>query len=868
MWGATLPIAIIAACILLSGFTLRLENEQRKWIERVLHISLTLPFFSLLFLFINSDLSYHYVWQYGGENLPFKYRISAVWAAREGPLLLWAAFQGMIIHYWRNPRIGESPLQHSTRLKLMWGFTLLILLIAQILDPFRQTINPNWPSSGLNALLQTDLMIIHPPLIFLFYAFCVSLGARSIATLLHPAENDSNLVDRLTEAGRPALFTGTLSIGLGGLWAYTVLDWGGYWAWDPVETGSLLPWLAVVVLLHLHIRPGKVSDSVYSGAGIAAAFTAIFATTVTRASGVWASSVHTFVSGDEASLSKYAWGRIMGLTSDLSAGVEVIAYVQVLLFLTAIWFSSILAEAVGAKLPKGFEMSGLIILVVPFFAALNSIFSGEATPYWEGVNPLFIALSGLFPLLWIIVHLWASGIGLLMRDPTRLVLIPASIAVAWWLDDPIVGFVSVLIVIAHQAQKKPSEEYGWMSAGVLLWIFASWAQTADVMVAAAGMAIMLAPVLLTTPPEDEESLELFTRKGQMRIVFMAPVTLVSSFLLLSWLLLLNSLDRTQLEAHEFYGAPLVLLVILGLLVYSWRRSVPASAIVWLVGGITCLSIILAWLLPDYLPGDVDDAFIGPFSRGQLAWFMLPALLISLPAMTAEVVMRGKVLWNGREKKVGQQRRWLGFGSQFVHLGLIILLVGHVFATTLVDRGDVGHRLSLPIGEVVEVGGFALVFSEFQLTSPGEAAFDSRFDVGEGYVGAVIEVYELPEVIGTGELGEPIAYLEPGVLRFDSGLPRSEVAILSGASGDLIIIFDLTQAGELGQAMAAGEIDEIQRVRITAYDLPGSHLVWLGWGIMLIGMVMTQDVWWRSEGGNIGMGKPSAENSEKDDSEEE
>jgi cytochrome c-type biogenesis protein CcmF len=178
MWGSTLPLAILASIILLSGFTFSLESSKRKWFERFLHFLLTLPFIALLFLFINSETSYHYVWQYGGADLPLRYRISAVWAAREGPLLLWAAFLAIVVYCWRNPRIGESKKQHESRLRFMWGFTLLLLLIAEILDPFRKALNPNLPSSGLNALLQTDLMIFHPPLIFLFYTFCISLGAR------------------------------------------------------------------------------------------------------------------------------------------------------------------------------------------------------------------------------------------------------------------------------------------------------------------------------------------------------------------------------------------------------------------------------------------------------------------------------------------------------------------------------------------------------------------------------------------------------------------------------------------------------------------------------------------------------------------
>ena len=41
--------------------------------------------------------------------------------------------------------------------------------------------------------------------------------------------------------------------------------WGGYWAWDPVETGSLLPWICLVMLLHLRTRPGKTPDHIWAG---------------------------------------------------------------------------------------------------------------------------------------------------------------------------------------------------------------------------------------------------------------------------------------------------------------------------------------------------------------------------------------------------------------------------------------------------------------------------------------------------------------------------------------------------------------------------------------------------------------------------
>jgi hypothetical protein len=69
-------------------------------------------------------------------------------------------------------------------------------------------------------------------------------------------------------------------------------------------------------------------------------------------------------------------------------------------------------------------------------------------------------------------------------------------------------------------------------------------------------------------------------------------------------------------------------------------------------------------------------------------------------------------------------------------------------------------------------------------------------------------------------------------------------------------------------MSNDELDQIQRVRVTAYDLPGSHLVWLGWGIMMIGMLMTQQVWWRSEEGKCLSSQPGFEGTKTLDSGEE
>ena len=89
-------------------------------------------------------------------------------------------------------------------------------------------------------------------------------------------------------------------------------------------------------------------------------------------------------------------------------------------------------------------------------------------------------------------------------------------------------------------------------------------------------------------------------------------------------------------------------------------------------------------------------------------------------------------------------------AHLVHFGLLLLLVGHVFTTVLVDRGDATHRITLVRGEMVEVDGYGYVFEDIVLEN-------ENLEVGDGYVGAIISVYSGEEKIGE---------VEPGLIRFD------------------------------------------------------------------------------------------------------
>ena len=193
--------------------------------HKFIALALMVPFTLLLILFVFDISMFEYIWYNGGSDLPLAYRISALWAGREGPLLLWVAMLGLLLYVDGDRHQSESERQHKLRLRLLIGFSMILLLIALLLDPFRLTPNPNESRPGLNALLQTDLMVIHPPMVFAFYTLCIGVGLHAITATLIPGKPAK---DRILHLARPALFVGTLGVGLGGLWAYTVLDWGGY----------------------------------------------------------------------------------------------------------------------------------------------------------------------------------------------------------------------------------------------------------------------------------------------------------------------------------------------------------------------------------------------------------------------------------------------------------------------------------------------------------------------------------------------------------------------------------------------------------------------------------------------------------------
>jgi cytochrome c-type biogenesis protein CcmF len=243
------------------------------------------------------DFSIAYVASYTSRSLSAPYTVSALWGGMQGSLLFWTllltVFSTVALAGAYRHRLALAPWAGAF-LSAIASFFLLLLVVPA--DPFARLAEVPADGSGLNPLLQSPGMLLHPPLLYTgFVGFSIPF-AFAMGALASRRAEDSWFVS----ARRWTLFSwSALSVGivLGGAWAYTELGWGGYWAWDPVENASFMPWLTATAFLHsVIIQEKRRMLKVWNVALIVLTYVlAVFGTFLTR-SGIL-SSVHTFTEG-------------------------------------------------------------------------------------------------------------------------------------------------------------------------------------------------------------------------------------------------------------------------------------------------------------------------------------------------------------------------------------------------------------------------------------------------------------------------------------------------------------------------------------------------------------------------------------------
>ncbi|CAK1718347.1 MULTISPECIES: heme lyase CcmF/NrfE family subunit [Vibrio] len=212
---------------------------------------LAISFFILCYAFYTNDFTIQYVASNSNSQLPWYYRITAVWGAHEGSLLLWVLIQAgwtVAVATFSRGMPQESVARVLAIMGLITvGFLLFIIVTS---NPFLRTL-PFFPVDGrdLNPLLQDPGLIIHPPMLYMGYVGFSVAFSFAIASLM-----SGRLDTAWARWSRPWTIAAwlflTVGIALGSWWAYYELGWGGWWFWDPVENASFMPWLAGTALMH------------------------------------------------------------------------------------------------------------------------------------------------------------------------------------------------------------------------------------------------------------------------------------------------------------------------------------------------------------------------------------------------------------------------------------------------------------------------------------------------------------------------------------------------------------------------------------------------------------------------------------------
>jgi cytochrome c-type biogenesis protein CcmF len=201
-----------------------------------------------------SDFSLRYVWMYSNRTLEPIYKFTALWGGQEGSMLFWCLVLSIVSSI-AIMMMRKKEATNSKCIAVMVATFATVLFFFHIVmyfaeNPFAILNTPLADGRGLNPLLQTWSMIVHPPCLYMGFILCTVPFAIAVANLLTGGSSDNRLIRETRLWTIAAWFF--LSIGnlLGANWAYNELGWGGFWAWDPVENAAIMPWFTTTAFLH------------------------------------------------------------------------------------------------------------------------------------------------------------------------------------------------------------------------------------------------------------------------------------------------------------------------------------------------------------------------------------------------------------------------------------------------------------------------------------------------------------------------------------------------------------------------------------------------------------------------------------------
>ena len=286
-----------------------IKNLSKSKLDNKIFFSVFFQFFfvSLSFLglvqsFISSDFSNETVFNHSHTTVPTFYKISGAWGNHEGSLLLWLLVLTLFIFLFLL-RSNDQPKKYRI-LTLLFQQIIIVgffVFLIKTSSPFNYIFPIPNEGLGLNPILQDPALAIHPPILYLGYVGSSIIFSSALAAVVTNYIS-SSWAKHIKKWILTSWIFLTLGILLGSIWAYYELGWGGFWFWDPVENVSLMPWLALITLLHctLVLEKKQILTSWVVILSIAT-FTLSMCGTFLVRSGIL-NSVHTFANDPERGL--------------------------------------------------------------------------------------------------------------------------------------------------------------------------------------------------------------------------------------------------------------------------------------------------------------------------------------------------------------------------------------------------------------------------------------------------------------------------------------------------------------------------------------------------------------------------------------
>ena len=237
-------------------FSIKNINKNKILDNRIFYLSflqflfVLISFLGLIFSFVVSDFSNETVYNHSHSTKPLFYKISGAWGNHEGSLLLWLLVLTLFITIF----IVESKKQPQKYRVLTILFQQIIIIgflvfLLKTSNPFNFIYPSPKEGLGLNPILQDPALAIHPPILYLGYVGSSIIFSSALAAMTtnYISKEWAKHIKKWILISWIFL---TLGILIGSIWAYYELGWGGFWFWDPVENVSLMPWLALITLIH------------------------------------------------------------------------------------------------------------------------------------------------------------------------------------------------------------------------------------------------------------------------------------------------------------------------------------------------------------------------------------------------------------------------------------------------------------------------------------------------------------------------------------------------------------------------------------------------------------------------------------------